>query len=206
MILLFASQNTHKRLEMASLLIPHEISMPKDFGLEFSFDETEPTFIGNALGKADHLFNLTGKPSIADDSGLVVDALDGAPGIFSARYGTDVFGRTLDSSEKNRYLLDNLNLVPRHLRTARFVCAMALVVSPYRRYVVQETVEGYIADKPFGDGGFGYDPVFLIGETDRTMAELTDTEKNAISHRGLAARNMLAILDTIEQKEVFHVC
>jgi XTP/dITP diphosphohydrolase len=191
---------------MASLLIPHEISMPKDFGLEFSFDETEPTFIGNTLGKADHLFNLTGKPSIADDSGLVVDALDGAPGIFSARYGTDVFGRTLDSSEKNRYLLDNLKHVPRHLRTARFVCAMALVVSPFRRYVVQETVEGYIADKPFGDGGFGYDPVFLIGETDRTMAELTDTEKNAISHRGLAARSMLAILDTIEQKEVFHVC
>ena len=206
MILLFASQNTYKRLEMASLLIPHEISMPKDFGLEFSFDETEPTFIGNALGKADHLFNLTGKPSIADDSGLVVDALDGAPGIFSARYGTDVFGRTLDSSEKNRYLLDNLKQVPREMRTARFVCAMALVVSPYRRYVVQETVEGYIADKPFGDGGFGYDPVFLIGETDRTMAELTDTEKNAISHRGLAARSMLTILDTIEQKEVFHVC
>ncbi len=91
-------------------------------------------------------------------------------------------------------------------RTARFICAIALVLSPGRIFVIQETVEGYVAEQPFGEGGFGYDPVFLVGESGRTMAELTEQEKNRISHRGNAARSMRQLLTTIEQKEIIHVC
>lgn len=191
---------------MASILLEHEIVMPGDLGIDFDFEETADTFIGNALGKAEHLFALTGKPSFADDSGLAVDALGGAPGIYSARYGSDVFGRMLDSPERNRYLLENLRGVRMSERTARFICAIALVLSPGRIFVIQETVEGYVAEQPFGEGGFGYDPVFLVGESGRTMAELTEQEKNRISHRGNAARSMRHLLTTIEQKEIIHVC
>jgi XTP/dITP diphosphohydrolase len=140
MELLFASQNRHKLGEMAALMIPHVIILPADIGIGFEFEETEKTFVGNALGKADHLYNSTGKISLADDSGIVIDALDGAPGVFSARYGTDIFGRPLDAIEKNRYVLDQLKDVPKDKRTARFVCSMALVLDRYRRFVVQETV------------------------------------------------------------------
>lgn len=206
MELYFASQNSHKRLEMASLLIPHEIVMPSDVGLDFSFEETEDSFIGNALGKANHLFNLTGNIALADDSGIVIDALDGAPGIYSARYGSDVFNRMLDASEKNRYVLDQLQGVPYEKRSARFVCAIALVVDRYRRFIVQETVEGYIATEPYGDGGFGYDPIFLVEERGKTMAELGTSVKNTISHRALAAKRILGIIEQLEHTEVYHVC
>lgn len=206
MELLFASQNRHKQLEMASLLLPHSIVMPMDINVEFIFEESETTFIGNALGKAEYLYHLTQKPSLADDSGLVVDALDGAPGIYSARYGRDVFGRELSSAEKNLYLLKSLDTVPHPQRTARFVCAMVLILSPYQRYVIQETVEGYIAMEPYGEGGFGYDPIFLVGTGEKTMAEFTESEKNKISHRGIASRKIALLLKNIEQKEVVYVC
>ncbi len=206
MELLLASQNRHKRLEMASLLLRHSIIMPHDRGVAFSYEETALTFMGNALGKAEYLFNLTHKPTFADDSGLVVDALGGAPGIYSARYGSDIFGRELSATEKNRYLLEKLEDIPYPQRTARFVCAIALILSPYQRYIVQETIEGFIATKPYGEGGFGYDPVFVIGSGSITMAALTDAEKNKISHRGKATRKIALLLDDIEQKEIIHVC
>lgn len=206
MRLLFASQNNHKRIEMASLLLAHEIVMPSEIGLEFDFDETADTFIGNALGKAEHLYQLTGKPSFADDSGLAVDALDGAPGIFSARFGSNVFNRMLDSPERNQYLLEQIKGVPMERRTARFVCAIALVYEVGRIYVVQETVEGYVTERPYGNGGFGYDPIFLVGEAGKTMAELTDQEKNRVSHRGNAARRMQTILHSLEERENIYVC
>lgn len=191
---------------MTALMIPHGISLPGDQGIEFDFEETETTFVGNALGKADHLYGITGAISLADDSGIVIDALDGAPGIFSARYGSDVFERSLDATEKNRYVLDQLSGVPRERRTARFVCALALVLDRYRRFVVQETVEGYIATAPYGEGGFGYDPIFLVGDSDTTMAQLGEREKNTISHRANATRRMLGIIGQLEQSEVLHVC
>lgn len=206
MKLLFASQNQHKRQEMAALLLPHTIVMPREAGIPFAFEEVGSTFIENALGKARHLHAITGEPSIADDSGLVVDRLNGAPGVRSARYGSDVFGYELDAAAKNRYLLENLRDVPLAQRSARFVCAMALVLSPHRAFVVQETVEGSIAGGPSGEGGFGYDPVFLVGETGRTMAQLSDREKNSVSHRGLAAKRMLAIIQSLEQEEIVYVC
>jgi XTP/dITP diphosphohydrolase len=206
MKLLFASQNTHKRDEMAYLFAPHKIMMPQEVSVVFHHEETADTFWGNALGKAESLFKLTGKPVIADDSGLMVDALGGAPGILSARYGSDIFGRNLDAIEKNRFLLENLNGITENKRIARFVCAIALVLDENRRFLVQETVEGYIATQGHGQGGFGYDPIFIVEESGRTMAELTEREKNLVSHRGRAARRMLAIIATLEQEETFHVC
>jgi XTP/dITP diphosphohydrolase len=206
MKLLFASQNTHKRIEMAALLPEHEIIMPKDVGIDFDFEETADSFIGNALGKAEHLFKLTGLPSFADDSGIAVDALDGKPGIYSARYGSDVFGRMLDAPERNRYLLENLQGIEPDKRSARFICAIALVLSPARIYVIQETVEGSVAERPFGNGGFGYDPIFLVGDSGRTMAELSEQEKNRISHRGNASARLRLLLADIEHKEIVHVC
>lgn len=206
MNLLFASQNQHKLLEMATLLIPHDIKMPSDLGISFEFEETEQTFTGNALGKAEHLYNLVHLPTLADDSGLVIDALNGAPGIYSARYGSDAEGRILTSPERNQLVLRQLSNVPEIKRTARFVCAIALVLSSHKKYIVQETVEGYIAKHPYGDGGFGYDPIFLVGETGKTMAELSQQEKNSISHRSLAAKRILGMIKQIEHSEVFHVC
>lgn len=187
-------------------MIPHVIILPADIGIGFEYEETETTFVGNALGKANHLYEITGNISLADDSGIVIDALDGAPGVFSARYGTNMFGRPLDATEKNRYVLDQLKDVPKEKRTARFVCSMALVLDHYRRFVVQETVEGYIATKPYGEGGFGYDPIFLVGNGNKTMAEMSEREKNTISHRAIAARRMLGIIQQLEQSEVLYVC
>ena len=206
MRLLFASQNFHKRDEMSSLLIPHTILMPPEVHIEFDHEETGDTFWSNAMQKAEHLFALSKQPVVADDSGLVIDALDGAPGIFSARYGSDIYGRQLDSSEKNQLVLDRLAIIPMEMRTARFVCAMALILDGDRRFLVQETVNGYISTTPFGLGGFGYDPIFLVEESGRTMAALSDWEKNKISHRGRAARRLLTLIHTLEQEETFHVC
>ncbi len=235
MELIFATQNGHKRLEMALLCLPHTIVMPSELGLSFSFEETEETFTGNALGKAEHLYSLISQRSecqngkirsrreeatppdsedrhrlvipatIADDSGIVIDALNGAPGIYSARYGADIHGRELSAPEKNQLVLEQLKGVEHHKRSARFVCALALVLSPDRKFIVQETVEGYIAKEPYGEGGFGYDPIFLVGESGRTMAEHTEQEKNSISHRALAAQRILAIIQQIEKTEVMHV-
>lgn len=205
MKLLFASQNTHKRKEMAQLLIPHEIMMPSDINQSFECEETADTFIGNALQKAQHLYAMANQPTFADDSGIIIDALDGAPGIFSARYGSEEANRMLNATERNQLVLSQLAQVSYEKRTARFVCAMALVLSPYRIYVVQETIEGHIATSPYGAGGFGYDPIFFIGDTDRTMASLSEQEKNTISHRALAAKRMQAIIEQLEQSEVFYV-
>ncbi len=206
MRILFASQNRHKLTEMSSLMIPHEIILPSDIGITFDFEEIETTFMGNALGKANHLYELTGHISLADDSGIVIDALDGAPGAYSARYGTDVFNRTLDANEKNQYVLQQLQGIPHARRTARFVCSIALVLDTYRRFVVQETVEGYIAERPYGAGGFGYDPIFIVGNTGKTMAELSSKEKNLISHRAIAAKRIVSIMKQLEETEVVHVC
>lgn len=198
MQLLFASQNHHKQKELASLLFPHQIILPHEIGLSFFWDEIGSSYGENALGKAMHLHNTTGKICIADDSGLAVDVLEGKPGIHSARYGKDLYGRELDAQEKNQYLLEKLKDVPPSQRNARFICAMALVVSPYRYFVVQESIEGFIALSPQGSEGFGYDPVFLVGHTEKTMAELSESEKNRVSHRGKAARMMLTILTHLE--------
>lgn len=206
MELLFASNNRHKLEEIALLCKPHTCILPKEAGLIFEFEETSDTFYENAVGKALHLHSLCNRPVLADDSGLIVDALDGAPGVHTARYGSDIFGHELSAAQKNTFLLNNLRGIPMGMRTARFVCALALVVSPTRIFMIQEAVEGFIAETPYGNGGFGYDPVFIVGDTGRTMASLNEAEKNEISHRGRAVRRMLAIITTLTQEEHIYVC
>jgi XTP/dITP diphosphohydrolase len=220
MTLWFASGNVNKQKELAAILNA-PVLIPADAGLEFDPEETGATFYENALLKARALYALLeqrrpplynrGDPVIADDSGLCVDALDGRPGIYSARYTGQPEEKTLtearrtrgtrsikklESHERNALLLAELGDNP--LRTARFVCAMALMLSADRYFIAQETLEGEIVKSPQaarGTGGFGYDPILYIPGMGRTVAELTETEKNTISHRAKAGKIIAAVIE-----------
>jgi XTP/dITP diphosphohydrolase len=187
---LLASNNKHKRQEFVRLLPGVRILTPADVGLRFEFDEDGETFLANAFGKAMALFHAAQRPVIADDSGLSVRALGGEPGIFSARYGSGAGGALLAAPQRNAYLLDRMEGLTD--RAAWFVCCLVLLLEESRFMVAQETVHGTIADEPRGENGFGYDPLFLVPGTEKTIAELPDAEKDAISHRGRAARRILA--------------
>jgi len=152
-------------------------------------DETGETFAENALLKAEQYHQLTGFLTLADDSGLAVDVLDGRPGVYSARYG----GENLTSREQISLLLDELKEVPMEQRKARFVCSIALIGEGVRQ-MFEGQCEGLITYEPRGDGGFGYDPIFLDTELQRTFAELSPEEKSARSHRALALRPAIAFL------------
>ncbi|MDR0442065.1 MAG: RdgB/HAM1 family non-canonical purine NTP pyrophosphatase [Treponema sp.] len=191
----FATNNAHKKEELQAIL-GRTLKIPKDEGFDFDPEETFLTFHENALLKARELkklLNKTGDFVIADDSGLCVDALDGRPGVFSARYGA-ADGRNLTSPERNALLLDELGNAAD--RSARFVCAMVLLFDNDRFITVQETLEGEIVKSQDvrGEGGFGFDPVFLIPEFRRTLAELSAEEKNSLSHRGKAGKIIANIL------------
>jgi XTP/dITP diphosphohydrolase len=155
-------------------------------------EETGSTFIENALIKAEHYFNRTNLITLADDSGLVVDALGGRPGVYSARYG----GEGLNNARQIVKLLDELKDVPQASRTARFVCSIA-VAGPGWSRTFEESCEGLIAFEPRGSGGFGYDPIFFDPEVGCTFAELTQEEKAARSHRGKALREARKFLETL---------
>jgi XTP/dITP diphosphohydrolase len=148
--------------------------------------ETELTFAGNALLKARDGVKHTGLATIADDSGLAVDALNGMPGVLSARWA----GSAKDDAANNALLLDQLADVPDDLRGAKFVCAAAIVWPEGRELVVHGEMRGTVGRGPKGDNGFGYDPLFTPEGFDRTSAELSAEEKNAISHRGKAFREL----------------
>ena len=202
MTIWFASGNIHKKKELADILLPGregwELKIPSEAGLDFEPEETGNSFLENALIKARELRHImeekglwrAGEPVIADDSGICVDALDGRPGILSARYG----GKGLGAAEKNALLLAELGASPLlslHGRSARFVCAMVLYYGPGRFYAAQECMEGELvedAESARGSGGFGYDPILCIPSLGRTVAELSDEEKNRLSHRGKAGR------------------
>jgi XTP/dITP diphosphohydrolase len=188
--IVLASNNEKKAREMRSLL-PGEFKVitASDASVNMP-DETGSTFEENALLKARAAAQQSGRISVADDSGLEIDALDGAPGVRSARYASD-HGRPASDDENNRLALEKLNTVPSDLRTARFVSAVAVVTPDGQEIVVRGTVEGTIGTEPRGENGFGYDPLFTPSCSDRTMAELTDEEKNAISHRGRAFEKAL---------------
>ena len=191
----FATNNAHKRTELAAVL-ETELKLPSEAGINFDPEETGMTFLDNALLKARELKKLLNDsgPVIADDSGLCVDALGGRPGVFSARYGEDG-GRKLSSYDKNILLLNELK--DSEKRSARFVCAMVLLFDSDRFFIVQETLEGEIVrgrEQLRGEGGFGYDPVFMLPGLGRTLAELTAEEKNSLSHRGKAGRHIANIL------------
>jgi len=211
----FATGNIDKKRELAAVLRT-ELKIPADAGLEFNPEETGNSFHDNAIIKARELFRLLsarrppaykdGDPVIADDSGLCVDALGGRPGIFSARYAGagDVAcvadnGKKLTGAQRNALLLEELG--DNKIRSARFVCAMVLLLSEDRFYIVQETLEGVIVDGPQfarGAGGFGYDPILFIPSLGRTVAELPDEEKNRISHRGKAGKIIADILHELK--------
>lgn len=160
--------------------------------------EDGPTFADNARLKALYYARATGRWCLADDSGLVVDALGGAPGVHSARYARDDCppgaGRAALTAANNARLLRELGDTPPAQRTARFVCHLALADARGVLLETSDTVEGLITDAPRGDNGFGYDPLFLISERNVTAAEMTPEAKNAISHRGKAARRFAELL------------
>ena len=186
--LILATANPGKAVEVRAALPGVTVETLADHPSLSSPVEDGATFIDNARIKAAAAAQALGVPALADDSGLAVDALGGAPGVISARYaeGTD--------EDRYRKLLDELKDIPDEQRTARFVCAMAFVRPGEPAVFTEGHCEGRIRRAPVGEGGFGYDPVFALPD-DRTMAQLTMAEKNAISHRGRALRALLPILE-----------
>jgi len=202
MNLLFASQNRHKRDELEHLITPHTLSMPNELDIDYYYEETADTLIENSLGKAMHLHKLSNKITIADDTGLFVDALNGNPGVHTARYGEDVFNRPLTSLEQCEYLLENIRHVKDEHRSARFICTIALVISPHRFYLFTQSIEGMITTATVGTDGFGYDPIFYVPSVSRTLSQIPITKKNEISHRGKATRDMLIMLQGLDKEKL----
>ena len=191
--IVLASNNAGKVREINQLLASQEIAVvpQREFGISEA-EETGLTFVENAILKARHAARESGLPAIADDSGLEVDALDGAPGIYSARFA----GPGCSDTDNNRKLLDALDNVPIPERTGRFQCVLV-----YMRHaddptpiICQGTWEGLILAAPQGDNGFGYDPLFLVPEKECSSAELPAEEKNSMSHRGKALQKLLVAL------------
>ena len=164
--------------------LPFDVRALVDYPGAVAPEENETTYRGNALLKARAASRLTGTWALADDSGLEVDALGGAPGLHSARYG----GPGLDDAGRCAWLLEALRDVPDDRRTARFRCVIAIVDPAGREWVVEGVAEGTIAHEPRGTSGFGYDPLFSYPPLGKTFAELSDAEKSDVSHRGRAAR------------------
>lgn len=177
-----ASQNQHKLAEMRAILSAHgvEVALQGDLGLHVDVEETGTTFAENALLKARAVMEASGLPAIADDSGVCVDALNGAPGVYSARYG----GPGLDDAGRYRLLLENMRGAAS--RTAHFTSAIACVFPNGDVIEAEGVCPGSIGFAPVGDGGFGYDPVFFLPQLRKTYAQLTPEEKAAVSHRGKA--------------------
>jgi XTP/dITP diphosphohydrolase len=188
--LAFASGNKHKVAEIGAMLRPRGWDVVP---LALTVDEDAPTFVGNAEKKARAALAQSGLPSLADDSGLEVDALDGAPGVLSARFA----GEPSNDGANNRKLMAALDGVPDARRTARFRCALVFVDADGTRLVAEGACEGRIGHAPRGSGGFGYDPLFFVDgdAAGRTMAELAPDEKNRISHRARALDELVRALE-----------
>lgn len=195
MQVVLASKNQHKLVELQQILTHYgmEILLESDVGVDVEVDETGATFEENSFLKAEAVMRATGMPAIADDSGLVVDALDGAPGVYSARYGEgELSGLDL--------VLEKMQGVPERERAARFVCVITFLKPDGTRIVARGACEGAIATEKHGVGGFGYDPIFYVPEEGCTFAEMPSHRKNEISHRALALREFVTLL----QKENHH--
>ena len=196
--ILFATSNPHKVEEVAAILSPHGITVQSLSDLDVVPPEPvedSDTFEGNARLKAVGYAAATGMRCLADDSGLEVDALDGDPGVHSARFAGAKGDRSVRDAANNAKLMGLINDVPENNRTARFVCAMCLS-DPCGTIVAETrgTFEGVITTEPRGKNGFGYDPLLYLPDRDCTSAELSSEEKNARSHRGAAVRSIAAKL------------
>ncbi len=186
--IIFATGNEHKMVEIRQILgdLGWEILSMKEAGIDVDIVEDGTTFEENALIKAKAVASCCNDIVLADDSGLEIDYLNKEPGIYSSRYA----GENTSYDVKNQMLLDRLKGVPQEERTARFVCAVAAAVPGQEPIVVRGTIEGYIGEKPAGENGFGYDPIFYVEDLNCSTAEMSPEEKNARSHRGNALRQM----------------
>lgn len=187
MKLIIASNNKGKIKEFKSLLEPlgYEVVSQKDAGINMEVEETGTTFAENSALKARAIFDVTENCAVlADDSGLVVDALNGEPGVYSARYG----GLDTDK-ERTAFLLKNMEDVPEEKRTARFMCCIHFIKANGEEITVEGKCEGKIAYEPKGENGFGYDPVFMYG--DKSFAQVSADVKNSVSHRANALKKLM---------------
>ena len=219
MTIFLATGNLHKKSEFAQIFTPNQILIPKDQDIDFDPEENGNSFVENSLIKARTLWNIVHEPVIADDSGICVDLLGGAPGIYSARYAGisnmkgEKAGAKLDAAERNRLLIEQTNIAlaayrknnpedkrsDLELRSCRFVCSMVLYLGNERFYAVQETLEGSLVssiEASAGSGGFGYDPVVFLPSFGKTVAELSAEQKNAVSHRGKAGKKLSLLLNS----------
>jgi len=187
---ILATANPGKIREMREILpgFGIEFISRKDMGIDIEVEETGTTFYENALIKAKAICALSGLPAIADDSGLIVEALGGAPGVYTSSFG----GEKLSDSERCDYLIKKLNDTKQ--RNARFVCTIVCVFPGGEIISAQGECRGKIAYKPAGLGGFGYDPIFIADGFSKTMAELSPDDKNKTSHRGAALREFAQLL------------
>ena len=190
--LIIASNNAGKIREFKELLSPFgfEVISMRDAGFNEEIVEDGETFEENAHIKARAVWEATKTPTIADDSGLEIDFLDGAPGVYSARYA----GEGASDKERCKKVLDEMHGVARELRDARFVCSIYFIYAEDDEYSVRGEVGGYIGEKPKGKNGFGYDPIFMLNDDD-SMATIDEEEKNRISHRANAFGQLSKILE-----------
>jgi len=189
-----ATGNAGKIREMREILqkLGIEAVSQQELGLALDVEETGSTFLENATLKAEAVCKAANLPAIADDSGLVVEALGGDPGVYSSSYGGD----GLDDADRYRYLLKNMENMEQ--RAAKFVSIIVCVFPDGQVVSAKGECHGEIAFEPRGEGGFGYDPVFLVNDTGKSMAELTPEEKNAVSHRGIALREFAEKLKQVK--------
>lgn len=185
MKVVLASKNKHKLIEISKITEKFDIElvMESDLGVDIDVEETGTTFEENSFLKANAVMQATGLPALADDSGIAVDALNGEPGVYSARYG---FDDTLDDWGRLQLLLKNTEQVPDGQRQAQFVCVITLVMPDGQTIQARGEVHGELLRAPAGEGGFGYDPIFYYPPYGKTLAEVTPEEKNRVSHRAKA--------------------
>jgi XTP/dITP diphosphohydrolase len=190
--LLLATQNKGKLAEMRTLVagLPFVVRSPAELGFRDAPEETGTTFLENARLKALHYGARSGLLAVADDSGISVDALDGAPGLFSSRFG----GEDASDADRNALLLEKLRGVPPDRRGARFTCAVAVARGREIVFEALESVEGRIADAPAGGHGFGYDPLFFYPPFGTTFGEAVPAQKDTVSHRGKAFARLRGFL------------
>ena len=186
--IIFATGNENKLKEIRQIMqdMDVEIISMKEAGIKIEIEETGTTFLENSYLKAKTIWDITGGIVMADDSGLVIDYLNGEPGLYSARY----MGENTSYDIKNANILDRMKAAKGNERSARFVASIVCILPNGKELSVVESMEGIIADKVAGENGFGYDPILYLPDYDCTSAELSDNEKNKISHRGKALRLM----------------
>ena len=187
MKVVLASKNKHKLVEISKITekFGFELVLQSDLGVDIDVEETGTTFEENSFIKAEAVMKATGLPALADDSGIAVDALNGEPGVYSARYG---FDESLDDWGRMMLLLKNTEHVPDGRRQAKFVCVISFITPDGKIIQARGEIHGELTRQPRGQNGFGYDPIFYYPPFGQTTAEIPAEQKNAVSHRGNALR------------------